>query len=192
VNLAGLEALALAAILRIAGDVEAEERARLQSIAFDVALAVELGRAPFVGPAAPEAAALALVAIAAHEAGPTFAEDVARCQRRGDLDISRTGSLSLWQLLGPFSRDGETPEAVCSNQALAAFLALRVLAIHGAHCPNAPWLSAFQGYAGGRCGHPYASAARQCASWEKLSQRAGIVASCSNRAPITWRLPHGE
>ena len=58
-----LEALALTAILGLS-DRPAEERPELELVAADVALAVEFGRVPFLGPAAREAAALALVAIA--------------------------------------------------------------------------------------------------------------------------------
>lgn len=182
-----LEAVALAAILS-AGDPPDADRGRLTAIAADIALAVELGRIPFAGPAAREAAAVALVAIGFHESG--WRVEVGDCRVRGDLGISRTGSVSFWQLLGPFSRAGSSVEDVCENHSLAALLALRVLDIHSDNCPHGPWLSAFQGYSGGRCGRHYDAAMRQCASWERLAGIVGLEgASCWRRDPIAWRAP---
>ncbi len=181
-----LEALALTAILGLS-DRPAEERPELELVAADVALAVEFGRVPFLGPAAREAAALALVAIAWHESG--FAPEVGDCRRRGDLHLTPTGSVSLWQLLGPWARGGHPADEVCQNQPLAAYLALGVLDVHARRCTRAPWRSLFDGYASGRCGHETPASGRQCAAWARLAASAGLVASCDDRRPITWRIP---
>ncbi len=182
-----IESLALTAILALANPPP-EDVARLEALAADVSLAVQLGAVPFAGPAADAGAALALVAIAAHEAGPTFAEDVADCRRRGDLNISASGSVSLWQLLGVHGRGGESVETVCQNQSLAALLGLRVLSLHSARCSRGPWLTAFQGYAGGKCGHRYEAAADVCHGWQRLAAQAGLTgANCYRRDPIAWK-----
>lgn len=180
-----LESLALAAILSVTDAADEAERHRLTMIAADVALAVELGRVPFVGPAAKEAAVVALVAIGHGES--MWRAEVGDCRVRGDLRISRIGSLGYWQILGPFARHGSGVEDICANDSLAAWLALRVLDIHSMQART--WGGAFLGYASGSASKPSEAGRRHCRRWETLSRRAGLEVSCWNKAAITWKDP---
>lgn len=190
--LAALVLRALEPLCRLpACDLEAES-ARLATMAHAVATAAQDAPAPFSGPAATEARALALVAIASRESA--LAADVADCRRRGDLGINPVGALGPWQLLGPQSRGGHSPAEVCASVELGATLALRVLAMHGARCPRGGPLAAFQGYGGGACGRPawvraggrrFDAGLEQCLLWERLCREAGLRgASCWRTSEI--------
>lgn len=176
-----LEALALAAILQGADAPPDEERARLQAIAADVALAVELGAVPFLGPAAREAAVVALVAIGFGES--LWRPEVGDCRVTGD----RGRSVGFWQVMRGPNWAGASREDICSNQALAAFLGLRAFAMHAR--PTRSHLGTFYGYASGSASKPSDAGRRHCFRWQTLATRAGLVASCFDKAPITWRTP---
>lgn len=170
-----LEALALVAILRSAPNAD---RARLQAIALDVALAVELGPVPFVGPAAAEAAIVALVAIGKGESG--WRPEVGDCRVMGD----RGRSAGYWQVMRGQNWMGATREDVCSNPALAAFLGLRAFANHARRART--HLGIFYGYASGSASRPSAAGRAHCHRWERLGRFVGLDVSCWNRAPITF------
>lgn len=169
--------VALAAITALARPAPVDVP-RLERLAADVVLAVELGPDPFGDPAAN---ALALVAIAWHESG--FRPEVANCRVAGDSGRSVTA----WQLMGPWAWGGNTRADVCNHPALAAYLALGVLERHAERCPRAPWRAVFDGYSGGRCGRASAASRRQCAIWARLARSEGLVASCDDRQEIRRR-----
>ena len=191
-----VEAIILAALLSVARapavDVGAE-RPRLEALATDVAGAADDVRgAPFAGPAAREAAGLALVAIALHESA--FRADVQDCRRRGDPTKRRPEgrSITLWQLLGPWAFGGHMSAELCASPRLAGAQALRVLARHAIRCSSSPWLATFRGYAAGSCGRETWHRGREqgrvrCETWARLAARAGLVgATCDGpRRPIT-------
>lgn len=166
--------VALAAITALARPAPADVP-RLERLAGDVVLAVELGADPFEDSTAN---ALALVAIAWHESG--FRPEVADCRVAGDSGRSVTA----WQLMGPWAWGGASRADVCNHPALAAYLALGVLERHAERCPRAPWRAVFGGYASGSCGRPSAAASRQCAIWARLARAEGLVASCDDRRAI--------
>src|SRR5262249_27986660 len=81
---ASMKELVLAVILSFPRGPAANETQYLETVAEDIASVVQDEGAPpaFDGPAAKEATAVLLAAIAAHESG--FAHDVDDCRRRGD------------------------------------------------------------------------------------------------------------
>jgi hypothetical protein len=179
-----LSTIALAGILSLVHPTAQRDINRLSTVAADIALAVDMAPSlPFSGPAAREATALALVAIAGHESG--FQARYATCASTGDR-LAHHGpaegrSISLWQLMrgwawGEYSRAEICPETPTDSRPLAAWLALRVLRLHGARCRRVQ--SWFNGYAAGDCSVRSAAATRQCASWERLMRRAGLAGSC--------------
>ncbi len=188
-----MTALVLAAILATAQPAHVDVRAegtRLEALASGIVDAVRDREAlaawndahpglPWRGPTAPEASALALVAIAAHESG--FRADVSDCRRTGDVGRSITAfQLMRGRAWGAFDR-----AILCRSPALAARQALAALAAQGARCATPR--SWFDGYASGNCGQRTAAGGRQCAIWERLAKAAGLRASCNrheaDRAP---------
>jgi len=162
-----------------------EELPRLEALAEAIAGAVDEAQAleawlpgtgpglPFTGAAAPEASALALVAIAHHESG--FRAAVSDCRIVG----TDHPSITAWQLWGPFARGPYSRRALCAEPRLAAERALWTLA-HHAERTRTP-AGAFRGYASGDPAVRSRAAARQCALWERLARAAGLVASCGRR-----------
>lgn len=175
-----LPALVLSAILMTlpATADQAAERARLDPLAAAIAAAVLAAPAlPFEGPAAREASALGLVALAAGESG--WRAEVIDCRVTGD----HGRSVSAWQLMTPWAWAGRSRADICSSVPLAAGLALRALGLHGAQARS--HLSMFYGYASGSASRPSKAGRAHCLRWERLARRAGLVASCWNKAPIT-------
>jgi transglycosylase-like protein with SLT domain len=111
-------------------------------IAQDIVMAVEnpLGDLPFDGPAAKEASAVLLAAIARNESG--YDPRVRNCTRRGD----HGRSISVFQLIQGPSRGGYSELEICTNPQLAAKLALEVLGWYK-HLGSS--LLMLQGYAAG-------------------------------------------
>lgn len=98
------------------------------------------GVLPFSGPAAKEASALALAAVARNESG--YREDVRKCTVKGDAGRS----VSAFQLYRGTSRRGYSEAAICADDALAARLSLGVLSWYR----TVPTVTnMFQGYASG-------------------------------------------
>jgi len=103
---------------------------RLRGVADDI---TEVSRESnlFCGPAADEAAALALTAVAEHESG--FWGKVQSCEAcyRGSPFCDKGRSISLWQLHigGGAWREYDRP-TICGNNDIAARLALRILERH--------------------------------------------------------------
>lgn len=122
---------------------EGSERSQTyREIAQDIVMAVEnpLGELPFDGPAAKEASAVLLAAIARSESG--FDPRVRNCTRRGD----HGRSISVFQLMDGPSRGGYSEREICTNPQLAAKLALEVL---GWYKDLGSSLLMLQGYAAG-------------------------------------------
>lgn len=161
------------------------EQHRLVTVAEDIALAAELhDGAPFVGPARKEALALALVAIALHESA--FMREVGTCRITGDrLPWQKEWegpSITLWQIRSGKAWDGHTRRQLCTNQALAAYAAVKVLRLYA---PARMPLSFFRGYASGNSSMPTRAARKRCATWERLARDTGLTgAQCWRRGLI--------
>jgi hypothetical protein len=123
-----------------------DDRMRLHGVAQDVVAAVEAAPAlPFWGPAAHEASAVALVAVAHHESG--MWAKVQSCEvcnpESGWCDRGR--SVTLFQLQGRTAWGGYSRQELCSSNAAATERALAVLA-RFSRSPSTGRL--FDGYAG--------------------------------------------
>lgn len=142
---------------------------RLRSVASDITAASQ-STAVFCGPAADDALALTLTAIAWHESG--FRADVQSCARSVDAQYT------LWQLHGPVATGGHSRAEVCGDDALAASLAARALArMRG--CGSIECM--MRGYASG-------STATHSRAATEL---AGLVALLMLRAGIAVRYRNG-
>lgn len=174
----------LAAILSLSHGAIRRERGYLEEIAEDVTTVVETEDAHilFEGPAARQATALLLVAIAAHESG--FSHEIDRCEKRGDGGRSR----SMWQLIGSVHLEGHSFEEVCENRRLAARLALHALAESRERDPFATTQRLLNAYAGGSWLHETRASRGICSMWQTRAARFGLVgAYCHKRAPIRLR-----
>jgi hypothetical protein len=102
---------------------------RLQGVALDM-YGEGQARPIFVGEAAPEATALALYAVAAHESGFwSKVQDCSACYI-GSRWCDQGRSVSLYQLQGPASWGPYSREELCSDNANATRRARAVLARH--------------------------------------------------------------
>lgn len=166
------------------------EQHRLVTLSEDIALAAELhDGAPFHGPARKEALALALVSIALHESA--FSWRVATCRVTGDrMPWQREWegpSITVWQLRAGKAWDGLTRRQLCTNQALAAYNAVKVLRLYATSGTPGGF---FRGYASGNSGMPTKAARRRCATWERLALDAGLTgAQCWRRGQISSSTP---
>lgn len=181
-------AIPLAAIVSLARPTSAPPD-RLEQLAGQIALAVTLAPVaslPFVGAAAAEVTALALVAIARTES-LHFDERVLDCRITGDGGRS----VSAFQLMRGPNWQGHAREELCPSSALAAQLALDVLAGNAARCNGTGPAGWFRGYASGSCAVRSDVATWQCQTWERLAKRAGLVgALCEGpRRPVRWAAP---
>lgn len=171
-----LAELTLAAVLAVVHPAAVDVRAEYERLAeVSVAIAAAAERYPSVG-GTPEGTALALVAIAKHES--EFRADVQDCRRRGDVGRAVT----LWQMQR-WARGRLSVEALCADVRLAARQAARTLAAHAARCRRSTWRGVFAGYHRD-CDWPSAASGRQCAGWERVSRRVGLLAECSGRAVV--------
>ena len=122
-----------------------------------------------MGPAANDATALALTAVAEHESG--FWGRVQDCSAclPGSRWCDRGRSISLWQLhVGSGAWIGHDRQTVCSNNDIAARLALRILERNRKASSVA---TVFSGYArGGRHG----AGAEMLGIFETLARKASI------------------
>jgi len=142
---------------------------RLRGVAEDIT-SVSAESTLFCGPRQADATALALVAVAEHESG--FWRRVQDCSVCDGVTgwCDRGRSISLWQLhVGSGAWQGFTRAEVCSNNDIAARLALRILERHRKASHPA---SLFFGYArGARIG-----AGREMFDiFSTLIRKAGIV-----------------
>lgn len=186
-TLAQLVLIAILSVVRApAVDIQSHaEQARLVRLANDIAYAAELhDGVPFRGPARRQALALFLVTMAKHEGD--FSWKVATCRLTGDRmpwhkpDEGR--SISLFQLMSGKSWDGHTRREICTNQALAAYLAAKVLRLYS----QSSYGGMFNGYASGNGGLRTVAARKRCATWERLAAQAGLSgAKCWGRQEIT-------
>lgn len=172
-----LVSFALSALLAMtskAAPGSAMPHERAERIADDIALVVELGPAPFSGPAAREGAALALLVIAEHE-GSRFDPRVESCAIVADE--GRT--VSLFGLMRGASWRGHQKAELCEGGPIPAYLALLAFDGYAKRCRPSP-LGWFRGYASGSCSIKSDAASDMCSRWELLARRHGIEgASCS-------------
>jgi hypothetical protein len=121
---------------------DSAQMATYEAIAQGINAAVDspIVELPFDGPAAKEASAIALVAIARNESD--FDQAVRDCRRKGDGGRS----ISTFQLINGPGRMKYSEKDICSDDALAARLGLNVLTWY-----KGVWeiKSLFQGYATG-------------------------------------------
>lgn len=154
----------------------AVRQARLERVAEDIDLAVALGQTPFRGPAASDAAAVALVAIGQHESG--FRAAVGNCLINGDGGRSVT----FYQLMRGAAWDGHTRADLCPSGPLAAYLALGVLNRYTAPCKVRTPIAFFRAYAAGSCAAASRAATDICEAWQSLSAKAGLVGARCDKA----------
>lgn len=181
-DLASFAFVAISLLARAPAVDMATEHDRLRLMADDVAIAVELRGSPFEGEAGMEAAALALVSIAAGESA--FRAEVADCRIVG----SDHPSVSSWQLLGHWAMAGERPRDVCGNPTMAAYLALGVLERHAGRCEHCTLGQLFHAYASGDAGAPSDAGRRHCNRFVTLATRMGLAGlSCdAPPGPVVW------
>lgn len=171
----------LAALLSLARGNAAKDMVPLDEVATDVVSVVQAGDAPrlFEGPGRREAAALLLVAIAAHESG--FSRAIDRCEKRGDGGRSRT----MWQLIGKVHLAGHSYAEVCKDRRLAARLALTALARAWHKNPYATPQRLINAYTAGTWTAETRASRDICSMWQTRAERVGLVgAFCHKRAPI--------
>lgn len=154
-----------------------EPTARLCGIAHDIVDAVDHAtRLPFDGPAAKEASAIALLAVAHHESGlRANIQDCSLCDAAltdgsGWCDGGR--SISMYQLMVGRAWAGHTREEICTDNRLATKLALRWLT-HFSR--NATPATMFRTYAGCKA-RSCPAADRINAGFEPLARKVGIDA----------------
>jgi hypothetical protein len=175
--------LVLAAILSFSrGSIIAKDAVPLDEVATDIVSVIEAQDAPqlFEGPARREAAALLLVAIAAHESG--FSRAIDQCHRRGDSGRSRT----MWQLIGKVHLAGHSYKEVCADRRLAARLALATLARAWQKNPYATPQRLINAYTAGTWTAETRASRDICSMWQTRAERLGFIgAYCHKRTPIS-------
>jgi hypothetical protein len=158
---------------------------RYESIAEDIsAVAMDENEPPlFKGPAAREATAILLSAVAWHESG--FRKDVDICKGiRSKGDKGR--SVGLLQVMKGRNYEGHSATEICQNRRLAIRLGLHVLRRAKETCHGGPrvWL---QSYAAGGCGVRSSSSRDACAAFERVGQKHLLGISCSSAGPVSSR-----
>jgi hypothetical protein len=160
---------------------------RYESIAEDIsAVAMDENEPPlFKGPAAREATAVLLSAVAWHESG--FRKDVEICKgirSKGDNGLS----VGLLQVMRGRNYEGHSATEICKDRRLAIRLGLHVLRRAKETCHGSPrtWL---QSYAAGYCGVDSSSSRDACAAFERVGQKHLLGISCSSAGPVSSRLP---
>jgi hypothetical protein len=163
-----------------------DAQVRYESIAEDIsAVAMDESEAPlFKGPAAREATAVLLSAVAWHESG--FRKDVDICKGvRSKGDMGR--SVGLLQVIKGRNYEGHSALEICEDRRLAIRLGLHVLRRAQETCHGGPrvWL---QSYAAGGCSVHSSSSRDACAAFERVGQKHLLGLSCSSAGPVTTRL----
>jgi hypothetical protein len=158
---------------------------RYESIAEDIsAVAMDESEPPlFKGPAAREATAVLLSAVAWHESG--FRKDVDICKGvRSKGDKGR--SVGLLQVMKGRNYEGHSALEICQDRRLAIRLGLHVLRRAKETCHGGPrvWL---QSYAAGGCSVHSSSARDACAAFERVGQKHLLGISCSSTGPVSHR-----
>jgi hypothetical protein len=158
---------------------------RYESIAEDISsVAMDEDEPPlFKGPAAREATAVLLSAVAWHESG--FRKDVDICKglrSKGDNGLS----VGLLQVMKGRNYEGHSAMEICKDRKLAIRLGLHVLRRAKETCQGGPraWL---QSYAAGGCGVNSTSSRDACAAFERVGQKHLLGISCSSAGPVSPR-----
>ncbi|HMJ50980.1 MAG TPA: transglycosylase SLT domain-containing protein [Polyangiaceae bacterium] len=158
---------------------------RYESIAEDIsAVAMDENEPPlFKGPAAREATAVLLSAVAWHESG--FRKDVDICKGvRSKGDKGR--SVGLLQVMKGRNYEGHSAIEICEDRRLAIRLGLHVLRRAKETCHGGPrvWL---QSYAAGGCSVRSSSSRDACAAFERVGQKHLLGITCSSAGPVSSR-----
>lgn len=164
-----------------------DAQVRYESIAEDIsAVAMDESEPPlFKGPAAREATAVLLSAVAWHESG--FRKDVDICKgarSKGDQGLS----VGLLQVMKGRNYEGHSALEICQDRRLAIRLGLHVLRRAKETCHGGPriWL---QSYAAGGCSVHSSSARDACAAFERVGQKHLLGISCNGAGPVSHRVP---
>jgi hypothetical protein len=164
-----------------------DAQVRYEAIAEDIsAVAMDENEPPlFKGPAAREATAVLLSAVAWHESG--FRKDVDICKgvrSKGDQGMS----VGLLQVMKGRNYEGHSQLEICQDRQLGIRLGLHVLRRAKETCHGGPrlWL---QSYAAGWCGVRSSSARDACAAFERVGQKHLLGISCSSAGPVSHRPP---
>ncbi len=167
---------------------EAEER--YEAIADDIStVAMDESEPPlFTGPAAREATAVLLSAIAWHESG--FRKDVDACMgahSKGD----HGRSISLLQVMSGPNYEGHPASEICEDRRLAIRLGLHVLRRAQKACGGGPrsWL---QSYAAGGCSIRSNVSRDVCTAFERVGQKHLVGISCASSGPVSLRETTGS
>jgi hypothetical protein len=168
--------------------IDAEQR--YESIAEDISSVVMDETEPplFVGPAAREATAALLSAIAWHESG--FRKDVDAC--RGAHSKGDQGrSISLLQVMSGPNYEGHSAPEICEDRRLAIRLGLHVLRRAKNACAGGPrtWL---QSYAAGGCSIRSNVSRDVCRAFERVGQKQLMGISCASAGPVSLRQTSGS
>lgn len=163
-----LTELAIAALMRLVRPSHG-----LDEFADQTARAVQLNQPVLVGATQQQELALVL-AVAFAESG--FRRDVVNCTTRGDRHISPVGSVSAYQLLGPWARQGYSTSAICSDHMLATSLAMNVLRAKHAKC-RGTIRNILSAYNTGSCTAETPMVRQSCMALDKM--RLGL--RCSDR-----------
>jgi hypothetical protein len=168
----------------------AEAELRYESIAEDISTVVMDEAEPplFTGPAAREATAALLSAIAWHESG--FRKDVDVC--RGAYSKGDQGrSISILQVMVGPNYEGHSAREICEDRKLAVKLGLHVLRRAKNGCGGGPrvWL---QSYAAGGCSVRSNVSRDVCQALERVGQKHFIGLSCASLGPVSLRQTSGS
>jgi hypothetical protein len=168
----------------------AEAELRYESIAEDISeVAMDEEEPPlFTGPAAREATAALLSAIAWHESG--FRKDVDVC--RGAHSKGDQGrSISLLQVMVGPNYEGHAAGEICEDRKLAVKLGLHVLRRAKTGCGGGPrvWL---QSYAAGGCAIRSNVSRDVCQAFERVGQKYFTGISCASLGPVSLRQTSGS
>jgi hypothetical protein len=163
---------------------------RYESIADDISsVAMDEAEPPlFTGPAAREATAALLSAIAWHESG--FRKDVDACH--GGYSKGDSGrSISLLQVMSGPNYEGHSSTEICEDRRLAIRLGLHVLRRAKNSCGGGPrtWL---QSYAAGGCSIRSNVSRDTCIALERVATKHFVGLSCASVGPVSLREEAGS
>ena len=167
--------LILALHTRHVGHTTDADAARLDAVAREMT-EISTAHPLWTGPAAGEATALALYAVAAHESGfEASVQDCSACPV-GGARCDRGRSVTLYQLRqGAPQWGAHTREQLCSSNRLATGRALHILRRYARCAPD----RMFVGYATGSCDRDSRAGQDIAARWRTALRSRGIT--------VTWQ-----
>ena len=151
---------ALSAILRLT-----QPSSHTSELADLTAAGVEYSQ-PVLSGSSPKQELALVLAVAFAES--RFREDVVKCRKRGDRHISPVGSISAYQLLGPWARQGYEPHEICSDHVLATQLAMDVLRAKHLKC-RGTIRSMLSAYNTGHCDRNTVMVQQACSALDRMN-----------------------